>query len=250
MAINQRLPTSVKDSRELNDAEEKFVSNVERDNYSTFNEIQLVDEYLSIDRQSQLLKGKILLVLRDKFPSNNEFSEFIEKHLGTICSDTRQSRTRYMNLARFFSGGREMGKIGLSAAYEISAPINADIAVEVYEYAKDKNLPLAEVRRQIALKKGIPNTSVVPTSVEPIAVVEKTSVTETVTEPLPVEISPSQIVTNSIATDITPVATESATDELAIAPFIVNDVLKGFGLGEKLKILRDCLTMVNAEMRP
>ncbi|MGB4498377.1 MAG: hypothetical protein WBI40_06740, partial [Methylococcaceae bacterium] len=161
--VKQRMPQSVVDSRELNDDEKKFVGKVERDNYSALDEHQLVNEYLSVDQQSQLLKGKILLEIRKRIPNNVEFGNFIEENLGTICSDTRQSRTRFMNLAKFFET-RELDKISISAAYEISAPVNSDIAVEIYEIARGKNMPLAEVRRQIALKKGVSGTSVVPTS--------------------------------------------------------------------------------------
>lgn len=62
---------------------------------------QLVDNYAQVDQQSQLLKGLILLEARKRFTSNNDFGKWVES-VGTLCSDTRQARTKYMNFASYF----------------------------------------------------------------------------------------------------------------------------------------------------
>jgi hypothetical protein len=72
----------------------------------------------------------------------------------TLCSDTPQHRTRLMNLARFFEN-REIIGISLTACYEISAPINADIADKVYQVALNKNLSVAQIKAEIAKAKGL-----------------------------------------------------------------------------------------------
>ncbi|MGB4498996.1 MAG: hypothetical protein WBI40_09870, partial [Methylococcaceae bacterium] len=81
------------------------------------------------------------------------FSQWVES-MRTLCSDTPQHRTRLMNLARFFEN-REIIGISLTAAYEISAPINADIADKVYQEALGKNLSVAQVKAEIAKAKGL-----------------------------------------------------------------------------------------------
>ena len=111
----------------------------------------LADRYAQIDQQSQLMKGLILLEARNRFASNNEFGDWI-KTVQTLCLDRQEVRTRYMNFARYFKDKERLG-ISLTAAYEISAPVNEAVADRVYEYALNKNLPVAEIKKQIKLIK-------------------------------------------------------------------------------------------------
>jgi hypothetical protein len=151
MAINQRLPQSVKESRNLSEAEEQFISNVERENLKTLSLDDLAQRYNQIDRQSQMIKGLILLEARERFPSDKEFGQWISTV--QLSDSSRQSRHQYMNFARYFKE-KDMTGISITAAYEISAPSNAEIANEIYEYARLKNLPVAEVKKQIAMRKN------------------------------------------------------------------------------------------------
>lgn len=144
-----------------------FVSSVEKTNLKSLSLDELAHRFEDIEQQAQLMQGQILLEARNRFASDNDFGTWIEYIGGAICSTSRQHRTRLMNLARFFEG-RELDKISISAAYEISAPVNKDIAEEIYESVRGKNMPLAEVRRQIALKKGVPNTSIIPVDDKPV----------------------------------------------------------------------------------
>jgi len=59
---------------------------------------------------------------------------------------SQQSRNRLMHLADFFRDDHDMSGITISAAYEISAPINREKAQEVYEKAHGKNLAVKEVK--------------------------------------------------------------------------------------------------------
>lgn len=208
--------------------EQQFAERAENNDLTILSLEQLVERYNQIDKQSQLFKGLILLEARERFLSDKEFGQWVAT-VG-LSDSSRFTRSTYMNLARFFKN-RDMTGISMTAAYEISAPCNADIAEEIYSIALFKNLPVAEVKRQIALKKGIEGTSILPTSVE------KQPVTDITPEP---------------TLDITPVAPKDATDinESSAVELIVHDVLKGFDVGIKLKILRECLTIVNTEMRP
>ena len=111
----------------------------------------LAERYNQIDTQSQMLKGLILLEARERFESDKLFGQWIATV--QLSDSSRQSRNQFMNLARYFKE-RDMIGISITAAYEISAPSNAEIANEVYEFARLKNLPVAEVKKQIAMRKG------------------------------------------------------------------------------------------------
>ena len=124
----------------------------------------LADRYSQIDLQSQLMKGLILLEARNRFASNNEFGDWI-KTVQTLCLDRQEVRTRYMNFARYFKDKDRAG-ISLTAAYEISAPANEAIADKIYEYALNKNLSVAEIKKQIQIEKGL-TPEVVITKAEP-----------------------------------------------------------------------------------
>lgn len=161
------------------------------------------------------MQGRILLEARNRFKSDKEFGQWCSQ---SICLGSQPQRTRLMNLARFFEG-REMEKIGLSAAYEISAPINADIAVEVYELARGRNLSVAEVKKQIEIRKK-------STHIEQR--VQKTEENEHV------EI---EIITTDLVNAPTEVIQKSKQD-------LIMDVLEGLSSGEAKKLLRDCMHLI------
>jgi hypothetical protein len=144
----------------------KSVDYVEgRENLSKLSLEELAARYGDIDQQAQLMKGAILVEARKRFVSNLEFSQWVDS-MRTLCSDTPQHRTRLMNLARFFEN-REIIGISLTACYEISAPINADIADKVYQAALNKNLSVAQIKAEIAKAKGLLPESVNEGSGEP-----------------------------------------------------------------------------------
>lgn len=237
---------------------EAFINKSSGTDYSILTLDELINEYESIDQQSQLLKGRILLEARNRFKSDNDFGAWIEQVGGAICSTSRQHRTRLMNLARFFEG-RELDKISISAAYEISAPVNADIAVEVYEEVRGKNVPLAEVRRKIALKKVVPNTSIVPADdverfeekYKPVGIVETTvriiptNQTLIVGRPIDDDESDTKIIAsekteNVGRKEIETISTESGKTKQEQ----IMEILEGLTGGEAKKVLRDCLHLV------
>lgn len=183
MVVN-RVSNAEKQSHQLKEIERKFVSRVERNNLKTLSLDELAMQFDDIEQQAQLMQGQILLEARSRFPSDKEFGQWCACH--SICVGSQQQRNRLIHLARFFEG-RELDKIGISAAYEISAPINADVAEAVYDYARGKNLPVAEVKRQIAMRKG---------ESLPLPAAEKTTPTaEPITEK--VEIIATELTSNS-----------------------------------------------------
>ena len=131
--------------------QQQFIERAESNDLTVLTLDQLVERYNQIDQQSQLFKGLILLEARERFKSDKEFGQWIATV--ELFNSSRYSNANYMNLARFFKN-KDMTGISITAAYEIAAPQNADIANEVYSFALLKNLPVAEIKRQIALKKG------------------------------------------------------------------------------------------------
>ena len=119
---------------------------------------ELADRYVEINNQSQMMKGLILLQARERLPSNIEFGNWV-KSVSALCADGHQTLNRYMNFASYFKDKDREG-ISLTACYEISAPINADIADKVYQAALNKNLSVAQIKAEIAKAKGLLQESV------------------------------------------------------------------------------------------
>ena len=149
--VSNRIPQRVQDNKILEIIKENIINDVGQSALTDLSLEQLAERYGQIDQQSQFLKGVILLEARQRFPSNNEFGEWIES-VGTLCSDTRQARTKFMNFARYFQN-KDRNGISLTACYEISAPVNEDVADKVYEYALNKNLSVSDIKAKIKEEK-------------------------------------------------------------------------------------------------
>lgn len=146
--IRNRLPKTAENLKQL---EDKFIDGTEKLSLKSLSLDELAHRYKDIDQQSQMLKGQILLEARERFKSDKEFGQWI---VSVGLSDTsRDTRSTYMNLARFFKD-RDLTGISVTAAYEISAPKNSDVADEIYELAKGNNLSVSEIKQQIAIRKG------------------------------------------------------------------------------------------------
>jgi len=150
--VRERESKEERNANQLKKLEKNFTNQVDKFNLKDLSLDELANRYETIDQQSQMLKGLILLEARNRFASNNEFGDWI-KSVKTLCLDRQEVRTRYMNFARYFKE-RELGGISLTAAYQISAPANQVVANEVYEYASGKNLSVAEVRKKIVELKN------------------------------------------------------------------------------------------------
>ena len=143
-----------------------FVENVGKTTLSDLSLDELIDRFIAIDNQAHLLKGLILLEARARFPSDKEFGQWVISTGINNSTKTRQIRTQLMNLAGYFKDKDTTG-ISLSACYEISAPINADVADKVYQAALGKNLSVAQIKAEIANAKGLLPESVNEGSGEP-----------------------------------------------------------------------------------
>lgn len=109
---------------------------------------ELARQFKEIDRQSHILKGKIILSARSRFKSDREFGTWLSDNL----SDLNQKQAhRLMCIAEFFDerSQRSMEGIGLSACYELAAPQHKEIANQVYEEIAGKNYPLAVIKEKL-----------------------------------------------------------------------------------------------------
>lgn len=136
---------------------DNFIAKADLHDLTALSLSDLVNQFDQIDQQSQLLKGLILLEARSRFQSDKEFGQWIVTS-GLSASTTHQTRTVYMNFARFFKN-RDMTGISLTCAYEISRPSNSDIAEDLYVQVVNRNLSVFEIKEKIAELKnqaGIP----------------------------------------------------------------------------------------------
>ncbi len=159
MAIIKHSKAKKKDTN-LVTTENNFLSKAEDyqvDIDPDLKELSLDDlavRYEEIDRQSHLLKGKILLEARSRFESDKEFGRWIATQTLCLGSGTQKTRNRLMHLADFFTNDRDMQGISITAAYEISSPSNSEIAEKVYKEVREKNLSVKEVKELIADNSG------------------------------------------------------------------------------------------------
>jgi hypothetical protein len=160
--IKQRVPKTEKDLRMVEGA---FIQSVDKISLADLTLDELLNRYNEIDYQSHMMKGLILLEARSRFASNNEFGDWVQS-VQSICLDSQPVRTRLMNFAGYFKDKSTIG-ISLSGCYEISAPINADIADKVYQVALNQNLSVAQIKAEIAKAKGLLPESVDEGSDEP-----------------------------------------------------------------------------------
>ena len=160
--IKQRVPKTEKDLRMV---EGEFIQSVDKTSLADLTLDELLNRYSEIDYQSHMMKGLILLEARSRFASNNEFGDWVQS-VQSICLDSQPVRTRLMNFADYFKDKSTIG-ISLSGCYEISAPINADIADNLYQIALNQNLSVAQIKAEIAKAKGLLPESVNEGSGEP-----------------------------------------------------------------------------------
>jgi len=155
--INKRQLRKNKTIETAEVTEQKFLAKAEDYQSDTSLDLSILSieelaiQYIEIDRQSHLLKGKILLEARARFQSDKEFGQWISTH--SLCVGSQQSRNRLMHLASFFDDNRDMTGITITSAYEISSPANRDKAMDVYKKVYGKNVSVKQVKALFLDKK-------------------------------------------------------------------------------------------------
>jgi len=113
----------------------------------------LMQQFDEIGHQAQIMQGQILIELQNR--ANNQrmdLNDFIKLHgikHSTLCALTHQHRNRLMNLAKFFNNEQPMTGISATVGYEISAPKNKNVALQVYAKVVNQNCSVKEIRELI-----------------------------------------------------------------------------------------------------
>jgi hypothetical protein len=186
---------------------------VDKINALTLNDLSLTElarHYKEIDRQSHILKGKIILAARSRFTSDREFGLWLSDNL----SDLNQKQAhRLMCIAEFFdeSNERSMEGIGLSACYELAAPQYREIAEQIYQEVAGKNFPLA------VIKEKLTNNQIVRVAIK------GTSVTG-----------------NNTSVPIN-------NDMIELVDIIINNILANLKPTDAIKILKQCIIAIETD---
>jgi hypothetical protein len=122
---------------------------------------ELIDRLEQVDNQATLIKWRILWALRQRFPSDKLFGQYIAdlKATRAICAGSHQEINRALHAGRFCEKHRitSLSSAGLlqSAVYALSRPANETIADDIYKQIKNKNVPVKDVERYIEQAKAV-----------------------------------------------------------------------------------------------
>jgi hypothetical protein len=227
MTIRERTPLT-----KLN-KEAHFINQFDPNDLTGLSTEELAQRYNGIDRQSQLFKGLILLEARGRFASDKEFGQWIATHGLSVGS--QQSRTIFINLARFFKD-KDMEGISMTAAYEISRPENADVAEKIYMDVINKNLSVKEIKQKIKIAKSIPAISL-------------DNSTEAIGQESEIEVEV-EVESDEIMLGTTSVTTREIVENESN---LINQALSYFDnldldLIKKIEVLEKCLEVLNAKL--
>ena len=213
--IQDRIPHSATKVRQL---ETKFIEQADKTTLTSLSLDELASRFEDIEQQSQLFQGRILLEARGRFTNKNDFGAWVQEQGGALSNSGRQHRNRLMNLARFFDDKRPMDKISITSAYEISAPINAEVAVDVYKHIVHKNIPVGEVRKIIAKAKAetMPLPIVEQTVIESVVVSDTPLTTIIVSDKIENVGHKNQYITGSLIPNAKPFITGTPLEGLPV----------------------------------
>lgn len=122
---------------------------------------ELIDRLEQVDNQATLIKWRILWALRQRFPSDKLFGQYIAdlKATRAICAGSHQEINRALHAGRFCEKYQitNLSSAGLlqSAVYALSRPSNDSITDQVYKQIKNKNVPVKDVERYIEQAKAV-----------------------------------------------------------------------------------------------
>lgn len=121
----------------------------------------LVNRLEQVDNQAMLMRWRILWVLRQRFPSDRIFGQYIADLRATraICAGSHQEVNRALHAGRFCERHQitDLKSTGLlqSAVYVLSRPTNEYVADEVYKKIKNKSVQVKDVERYIEQAKAV-----------------------------------------------------------------------------------------------
>jgi len=133
------------------------------DNLNKLTNDALIDRLEQVDTQSTLIKWRILWTLRQRFPSDKVFGQYLvdlksnATHSHIVSS--QQTITKFIQAGRFCEKHRiaSLESVGLlpSSIYALSRPIYEDVSDSVFKQVKKKNLSNVEVERLLEQAKAV-----------------------------------------------------------------------------------------------
>jgi hypothetical protein len=133
------------------------------DNLNKLSNDALIDRLEQVDNQSMLIKWRILWTLRQRFPSDKVFGQYLAdlKNSATryIIASSPQTITKSIQAGRFCERHKitslEEVRLLPSSIYALSRPIYEDVSDSVFKQVKEKNLPNVEVERLLEQAKAV-----------------------------------------------------------------------------------------------
>jgi hypothetical protein len=133
------------------------------DNLNKLNNDELIDRLQQVENQSMLIKWRILWMLRQRFPSDKVFGQYLAdlKNSATryIIASSPQTITKSIQAGRFCERHKitSLEEVSLlpSSIYALSRPIYEDVSDSVFKQVKEKNLPNVEVERLLEQAKAV-----------------------------------------------------------------------------------------------
>ena len=115
------------------------------------NNDELINDLGGISKQYYFIVSSILWELRQRFDSDKEFGQFLQSALSNwVSSISPSQRNRYINLGQFIKtyeiDDLDVLGIPISGMYEIASCKDKVKAEKVYLGAKDKNLPVKQIK--------------------------------------------------------------------------------------------------------
>ena len=132
------------------------------DGIKRLSEHDLIERLFQVTNQSLLVKWRLFWELRQRYPSDRKFGEKLNQLRNdptyADCIGASQDINRALNAGRFCEKHRiiDLNKTAIyqSAIYELSRPMNIDVADDVYKRIKGKHVPVYDVIRMINEAKG------------------------------------------------------------------------------------------------
>lgn len=146
----------------INSANESQLREIESvwsvDTLKKLSKDQIIERLFLVTNQSLLIKWRLFWELRKRFKKSKEFKQQLCELRGdptyAYCVDKQQHVNRALHAGKFCERHRitDLNKAGVypTAIYELSKPINADVADDIYKEIKGKNIPVYEVSKKIA----------------------------------------------------------------------------------------------------
>lgn len=133
----------------------------------------LLDRFVNIDNQAEMMKWRICWVLRQRFESDKLFGQCIEEFMGstqTLCQGRQKEINRAWRAGKFCENyGIDSlieFKLSKTVVYELSQAVNEDIAGKVLDSIKTKDVPITVQETKLLLAQNRAVATIYPSNVE------------------------------------------------------------------------------------